>query len=32
VAGGFTIPVASRTELAMRAVREGWLDVPPGER
>jgi len=21
--------VASRTELAMRAVREGWLDVPP---
>jgi DNA-binding NarL/FixJ family response regulator len=24
--------VASRTELAMRAVREGWLDVPPGER
>ncbi|HEV8698467.1 MAG TPA: response regulator transcription factor [Candidatus Limnocylindrales bacterium] len=22
--------VASRTELAMRAVREGWLDVPPG--
>lgn len=24
--------VASRTELAMRAVREGWLDVPPGDR
>ena len=24
--------VASRTELAMRAMREGWLDVPPGER
>jgi DNA-binding NarL/FixJ family response regulator len=24
--------VASRTELAMRAVREGWLDVPPGQR
>jgi DNA-binding NarL/FixJ family response regulator len=24
--------VASRTELAMRAVREGWLDVPPGNR
>ena len=24
--------VASRTELAIRAVREGWLDVPPGER
>ena len=24
--------VASRTELAMRAVREGWLDVPPGGR
>ena len=24
--------VASRTELAMRALREGWLDVPPGER
>jgi DNA-binding NarL/FixJ family response regulator len=23
--------VASRTELAMRAVREGWLDVPPGD-
>jgi DNA-binding NarL/FixJ family response regulator len=22
--------VASRTELAMRAIREGWLDVPPG--
>jgi DNA-binding NarL/FixJ family response regulator len=22
--------VASRTELAMRAVREAWLDVPPG--
>ncbi len=22
--------VASRTELAMRALREGWLDVPPG--
>jgi DNA-binding NarL/FixJ family response regulator len=22
--------VASRTELAARAVREGWLDVPPG--
>jgi DNA-binding NarL/FixJ family response regulator len=22
--------VASRTELATRAVREGWLDVPPG--
>ena len=21
--------VASRTELATRAVREGWLDVPP---
>jgi DNA-binding NarL/FixJ family response regulator len=21
--------IASRTELAMRAVREGWLDVPP---
>lgn len=24
--------VASRTELAMRALREGWLDIPPGER
>ena len=24
--------VASRTELAMRAVREGWLDVPPGRQ
>jgi DNA-binding NarL/FixJ family response regulator len=24
--------VASRTELAMRAVREGWLDVPPSDR
>ena len=24
--------VASRTELAMRALREGWLDVPPGDR
>jgi DNA-binding NarL/FixJ family response regulator len=24
--------VASRTELAMRALREGWLDVPPGTR
>ena len=24
--------VASRTELAIRAVREGWLDVPPGDR
>ena len=24
--------VASRTELAMRAVREGWLDVPPADR
>jgi DNA-binding NarL/FixJ family response regulator len=24
--------VVSRTELAMRAVREGWLDVPPGDR
>jgi DNA-binding NarL/FixJ family response regulator len=24
------LDVASRTELAMRAVREGWLDVPPG--
>ena len=24
--------VASRTELAMRALREGWLDVPRGER
>lgn len=24
--------VGSRTELAMRAVREGWLDVPPGDR
>jgi DNA-binding NarL/FixJ family response regulator len=24
--------VGSRTELAMRAVREGWLDVPPRER
>ena len=24
--------VASRTELAMRAVREGWLDVPPPDR
>jgi DNA-binding NarL/FixJ family response regulator len=23
------LAVASRTELAMRAVREGWLDVPP---
>ncbi len=22
--------VASRTELATRAIREGWLDVPPG--
>ena len=22
--------VASRTELAARAIREGWLDVPPG--
>ena len=22
--------VASRTELATRSVREGWLDVPPG--
>jgi DNA-binding NarL/FixJ family response regulator len=22
--------VASRTELATRALREGWLDVPPG--
>lgn len=22
--------IASRTELATRAVREGWLDVPPG--
>jgi DNA-binding NarL/FixJ family response regulator len=26
------LDVASRTELAMRALREGWLDVPPGER
>jgi DNA-binding NarL/FixJ family response regulator len=26
------LDVASRTELAMRAVREGWLDVPPGHR
>lgn len=24
--------VASRTELATRALREGWLDVPPAER
>lgn len=24
--------VSSRTELAMRALREGWLDVPPGDR
>jgi DNA-binding NarL/FixJ family response regulator len=24
--------VASRTELATRAIREGWLDVPAGER
>jgi DNA-binding NarL/FixJ family response regulator len=24
--------VASRTELAMRALREGWLDVPPSTR
>jgi DNA-binding NarL/FixJ family response regulator len=23
------LAVGSRTELAMRAVREGWLDVPP---
>ena len=23
--------VASRTELATRAIREGWLDLPPGE-
>lgn len=23
--------VASRTELAVRAEREGWLDVPPGQ-
>ncbi len=23
--------IASRTELAARAVREGWLDVPPGD-
>ncbi len=23
------VGVGSRTELAMRAVREGWLDVPP---
>jgi two-component system NarL family response regulator len=22
--------VASRTELAARALREGWLDIPPG--
>ncbi len=22
--------ISSRTELAARAVREGWLDVPPG--
>jgi DNA-binding NarL/FixJ family response regulator len=22
--------VASRTELATRAIREGWLEVPPG--
>jgi DNA-binding CsgD family transcriptional regulator len=22
--------LASRTELATRALREGWLDVPPG--
>jgi DNA-binding NarL/FixJ family response regulator len=26
------LTVASRTELAMRAMREGWLDVPPEER
>lgn len=26
------LDVSSRTELAMRAVREGWLDVPPGGR
>ncbi len=24
--------VVSRTELAMRAVREGWLDIPPTDR
>lgn len=24
--------VASRTELAARAIREGWLEVPPGRR
>ena len=24
------LDVASRTELATRALREGWLDVPPG--
>jgi DNA-binding NarL/FixJ family response regulator len=24
------LDVASRTELAARAIREGWLDVPPG--
>lgn len=24
------LDVGSRTELAMRAMREGWLDVPPG--
>ena len=24
--------VASRTELATRALREGWLDLPPAER
>lgn len=24
------LEVASRTELAARAIREGWLDVPPG--
>ena len=22
--------VASRTELAARAIREGWLEIPPG--
>lgn len=22
--------IASRTELATRALREGWLDLPPG--
>ncbi len=30
VPGSGGIRLASRTELAARAIREGWLEVPPG--